>query len=814
MITWLPIISLVLVSLTSIHCNSELVYVTPNAPPNPDCHDGLPCQTLKSYFSNKTFTQQSVNLTMIFLAGQHEGGGQQIALTSTSFIISGTGVLDVIIKNVNIELQYATEIYFENIILNHWNSMSPGPPFLVLEMVSVLAEHQTHIFIRHAKNSSGNKIELVNSIFTNSSLSGRLSFIKSEWNTEAMSLISSTLNISKNTNISFMHNLVQTAVLFLNSSTLNLESNVYMAFISNSRAILAIYDSTLNIVADTSMIFINNSKIDDQGAAMLVIYSTVNIEGDLHFINNSAYSQGAVDFLGSTLNVRNSARIVFVNNSARRQAGGLDLKYSVLKVEDNAEIVFINNSAKKVGSTGMLSSTVHVRHNASLHFISNSASTFGGSTHIELSTVSIKNNAHIVFTNNVAADTVGGMVLRSSILNISQNVQISFNNNHAVVGGAVYALNGTINVKNNAQIIFTNNSAFSAGALVLIVSELHLKSHTILMFINNTAINFGGAMFSYNSKFSIENATNRFISNSAGYGGAIALLSSIIELVNESSNLTFENNSAREKGGAIYVDPDRLELTSQVRYNSYDHLLDTNCLYDTNTVTEQYFYFVDNVAQIAGDDVHGASLSWCSTCVVHTHPKNNSSVSSISGTPTRVCRCDKTHKPQCHNISYSHFSRSYYPGEMIPVSVVVVGGDWGATPGMVYARFQPPHTSSILKPSTQYNQWINESKCAPLNYTVYSNESVQLVLSAISYSDVTCDDNVSQPYYAKACTFFFPLNINFTVLPCPPGFSLQGDPPGCNCYPMLTDNGVSCNIFKSKATFSWNSYFSLDYSVC
>ena len=70
-------------------------------------------------------------------AGQHEGGGQQIALKSTSFIVRGTGVLDVIIKNVNIELQYATEIYFENITLNHWNSMSPGPPFLVLEMVSV-----------------------------------------------------------------------------------------------------------------------------------------------------------------------------------------------------------------------------------------------------------------------------------------------------------------------------------------------------------------------------------------------------------------------------------------------------------------------------------------------------------------------------------------------------------------------------------------------------------------------------------------------------------------------------------------------------
>ena len=96
------------------------------------------------------------------------------------------------------------------------------------------------------------------------------------------------------------------------------------------------------------------------------------------------------------------------------------------------------------------------------------------------------------------------------------------------------------------------------------------------------------------------------------------------------------------------------------------------------------------------------------------HPKNNSILSSVSGNPSRVCRCDNIHIPQCRNISYSHFSRSYYPGETISVSVVVVGGDLGATPGMVYARFQPPHTSSILKPSTQYNQWIDKSQCTLL----------------------------------------------------------------------------------------------------
>ena len=506
---------------------------------------------------------------------------------------------------------------------------------------------------------------------------------------------------------------------------------------------------------------------------------------------------------------RNCARIVFVNNLAIRQAAGILLENSVFKVEDNGNIAFINNSAEKIGSTAVLTSTVYIRHNASLYFISNSASTYGGSFEIELSNITIENNAHIIFTNNVA-DTAGGMAMFSAVLKIYHNAHISFNSNHAVVGGgALYVFNSTINVFSDAQMTFTNNTAFSAGALVILSSELNLTDRTVLTFINNIVNNFGGAFYSYRSTFSIENATTRFINNSAANGGAMALLSSTLQLVNGSANLTFENNSAKEKGGAIYVDPDQFEYTLQIQYNNYYHLFDTHCIYHTNpTSMEQYLYFISNLAQIAGDDIYGASLEWCNGSVVHLHPKNNSGLSSISGNPSRVCRCDEQHKPLCNNISNSHFSRSYYPGEMISVSVVVVGGDWGATPGMVYAKFQPPYydTSSILKPPSQYNQWINESRCTSLNYTVYSKQqSVQLVLSAFLYSDQTCNNNVTRKYYTKACTYLSPLQIDFTVLPCPPGFSLQGDPPGCYCYPVFTDNGVNCKIFQSEATISWNT---------
>ena len=88
------------------------------------------------------------------------------------------------------------------------------------------------------------------------------------------------------------------------------------------------------------------------------------------------------------------------------------------------------------------------------------------------------------------------------------------------------------------------------------------------------------------------------------------------------------------------------------------------------------------------------------------------------------------------------------------------------------------------------------------------------MLSVHSYSKDTfldfCGyDHNSRPddFITRACKICSPLHINLTILPCPPGFSLQGDPrvPGCDCYPVLTDNGVECNIYNSEATLSWNT---------
>ena len=91
-----------------------------------------------------------------------------------------------------------------------------------------------------------------------------------------------------------------------------------------------IFDSTMNVMTDTSIIFISNSK-ENEGVAMFVVNSTLNIEGDLHFFNNTGVSEAAINFQMSTLNIRNCAKITFVNNSASIQTGAILLENSIFK---------------------------------------------------------------------------------------------------------------------------------------------------------------------------------------------------------------------------------------------------------------------------------------------------------------------------------------------------------------------------------------------------------------------------------------------------------------------------------------------------
>ena len=558
--------------LQQCNCYNEVVYVSPTPHPNQDC-PGQPCRTLQQYLSNTSFTQQSANLSMIFLTGQHTGECKWTELKWIFFTAIGVS-RGVKIHCTNIEFSKVAIISLTNVSFDHCYIFCSRLSALVFVMSSVMAQNSTQINIQHIEceetYANGNLIILENSLFQNhSSISGTLCFIGKR-NELAINMTNSSLFLGKNTTIMLASNhTLPRYIVFLKFSTLNIESFAHITFLDNILC-LEMFDSTLNIMSNASMTFKNNSKMDDEGVALFVVRSYLTIEGDLHFINNSAMSEAVINLQISHMNIIKNAKLIFVNNLAQRQAGAFLAGDSVINIEHNASVIFINNkSEKKVGAMAMLTSSLYMRHNTSIVFINNSAIKTSGAFFPEYSNVQLENNAKILFINN-SAETGGAMAIRSSTLNIGNNANMTFINNSALVeGGGIIIQNCSMVVESNARLIFINNSApEQAGAFELIYSSLHLKNHATLKFLNNsgfTGAGMGGALFSFASQIYIENSTEvtlTFMGNSARRGGAMALMASTYVLKNGESNMTFENNSAQEFGGAIYVDPDRLKIQS------------------------------------------------------------------------------------------------------------------------------------------------------------------------------------------------------------------------------------------------------------
>lgn len=148
-------------------------------------------------------------------------------------------------------------------------------------------------------------------------------------------------------------------------------------------------------------------------------------------------------------------------------------------------------------------------------------------------------------------------------------------------GGAVYSSGGTISI--NGGILRTNQVAVSQKC----GGAIYLKNGTFTMtsgsFINNKALTtngnqiYGGALYVDSSVVSIQNAI--FDENSVSatdtecYGGAICIMNSGTESTPATiSDCSFANNSAYQRGGAIYTGG-----ASYIEINS--------CSFENNSIT-------------------------------------------------------------------------------------------------------------------------------------------------------------------------------------------------------------------------------------
>ena len=285
---------------------------------------------------------------------------------------------------------------------------------------------------------------------------------------------------------------------------------------------------------------------------------------------------------------------------------------------------------------------------------------------------------------------------------------------------------------------FENNQV---TAIVAVASNLKFQGNNT--FRNNSAVNGAGIMLLHNSYLYLHNNVN--------------------------TSITFADNHASEKGGAMYIGGDNLQVPG------------IKCNILCNMEDKKQIHFLNNTAGTAGSSLYWMTADYCGSFNKSTsikgllqtisHLQNTESdPSAISSDPIRICQClARHHMPNC---SSSFPPIRAYPGEDFTLRLAVVGTMNGTVPGTIYAEF--PQTSPPAKlgdlQDTRHNEYAN---CNHVNYTVYSsNRSAYFYLTATEYSLI--------------------LNISVDLKPCPIGFALDND--ACKCDKVIGREGIHCFI--------------------
>ena len=385
-------------------------------------------------------------------------------------------------------------------------------------------------------------------------------------------------------------------------------------------------------------------------------------------------------------------------------------------------------------------------------------------------------------------------------------------------------------IAGNVQFFSTRNTPNGSAVVSFLSSNVTITGDVTFASNKQTPIT------AYSSTITLSGNVS-FLNNTGINGGAMALYSSTLNIASNTS-VYFYNNTATETGGAIYVMNENMNLKFLFpKYTAcFYQLLD----YDESSSTWYDIRFHNNSAKNGGDHIYGESMhsDTCyaavkgfdgiepivipTCCTQYAFTYFPESISPVSSDPTRVCLCNNNGQPQCASLSVK--SIKVHPGEKFTIHAVVVGADLGTTTGAVHAIFVSPKGSVVLKPTSQYIHGISNNKiCSELNYTIFSqNVYEKMYLTVKDESLITVESNTKQDdynYYNCICDdtitqadLYTPPLLNITLLPCPPGFTPLGDPPGCDCHPVLTDKEVHCQFINKTGYHSWSGpmWFNVD----
>ena len=514
------------------------------------------------------------------------------------------------------------------------------------------------------------------------------------------------------------------------------------------------------------------------GGGIYAARSVLNFFGTSSIMANHAARDGGGIYTrdGSIVNLLGSSN--YQGNVAEDTGGGISAFQSSFKLVGPS--TFESSKAAEGGGFYMFNCSVNLPgENA---FIANSAHNHGGGFAVIRST--LHQNGSTTFKTNSAAIGGGGIYTSGSNIDIDGD-NYFMNNTAESAGGAMYVSDSVVEL--NGKFGFVANKATSKGAAIhASFSTLILKGNS--SFMNNSA-NYGGGTYFESSNLTIVLNQSSYLNNTALRGGAQYFDVNSNFSLHQTAHVHFQDNSATEFGGAIYV----VDVPS--RSKCFIHTLNDQPL-DLDTAP---LVFEKNTAGMRGSVLYGGLLDKCHhTLGRYTNALQlfNTSIlkgigdkgHSISSDPTQLCFCNMS-QLNCTGLSQS---RSIYPGQHFEISVGAIDQSGSAIPALIHITI---HTGDNLT-GVKTISYETENNCTSRNYSVTPNNLLnQLEL---------------YPSNKSGDTMHLILNITFES--CPVGFEKSNFTGNCICDHRLWQYTNSCDIDRQAILRNASSTFWLNVS--
>ena len=360
------------------------------------------------------------------------------------------------------------------------------------------------------------------------------------------------------------------AIYSKDNSEIKFQNDAESEFISNEATrngeqsnggALYLDSSSIKFAEGSKIIFNKSTAFDGHGGAIYSNNSNVTFmdSSNVTFYDNKVFSgDGGAIFFASESDARfqGMSAVTFTSNRARN-GGALHFQNSSIGFTDNSRVVFFKNRAIQYGG-GIYLHEIDIlfNDNSNVNFTDNNGENGGGIYAETNCTITSEGSSNMTFNSNTAVHGAGVYLVSNSYLFIKESSEIMMLENKATEnGGGIYSqTNSQVLFGSNFSIVFSNNTATQGGAIYSIDdSNVIFQSPVTITFNQNEASRYGGSLYLEDStvKFERDSTVTYYkCKASNGNGGAIYCTDNSVVLIQEMSNVTFNENMAIN-GGAL-----------------------------------------------------------------------------------------------------------------------------------------------------------------------------------------------------------------------------------------------------------------------